>query len=1203
MTRVGAVLLLGFFLLIISLPNLIDLDNYRPQLLTFLKSRLDGKVAVGRLKLTFRHGPGLRVDDVQIFDKSGSQHIIVATAIINFDLSSLLRQSLLLNHLTLVRADIKLQLDEGKSPLADFLSSTTSSETKPENKSIKFAGWRVDNEIGDALVETVASSIEFTDNCFATSAIKTHLEKLNSTLLWRKSDKLTEFELAAKVLDETGDGSIAIKGTLSDLKFPLEPGKIILNCKIDAENLNGGTYFPYYQKYVPMRFIGGRVDIDSNYNGSLMGLFRSQGQIVLHQAELDYQQVFRQKLEFDRFAVDYDFRLADNYNTIETRDCTINADGLVVKGYCLLHDARRGIDGTIEANLSSMKFNPTKVMPVLPWGIIPDEVEQYCNHVRPHGSLLIENAYLKGDYRKITRLTDESPPAGVIGGHIQGENLSFSAVNNWPSLTVDSINFTLADNLVKMKDVTLSAGDILSCESGKLSLENIFHDVQVGFSGYLDINLQKLNPYLDSLFCKTTKSKGKSGPPFILNSGSLSGDLALQGPLSQPEKLHWGGDFTGRNIGFTITGLPWGVKHGEGSLALRDDGVLLESATAEIASVPWKLCGNIPGPGFFLGKTDADSPGLNLKARCSDFKPAYLNLLSQKAYNISGLLAEKPSFVEIGLKSKNRDFTDFSMTGKLNINWHEIACSFTDKPLQTLSCAAGFEPGKIIFKKLYLQNGLSELSFQGDLSPAVETSGYVIDGKISSPYLALDDFAIFDTNIKTDSMKLDFSLVGVVDELVLPTAASQNRTVPKSSWRNLYDLQLNLAGGTAVPIEINKCRWEWGMERSPVEVSGNVQVANGLHGDLEVTASSLDIDNLLGSSHELPAVVREQKSESGPESPPVKAALLDDLSRIVVDDRVASFIGLKQVLKDNELRVKLQAQQLLWQEMVLDEVECKCSFDGKGVKVEKFAGKNFAGDFNVAAGWCFADDSFTLESQLEDINLENLNDYLKNPDRGLPMMGGHGSLNLDLYWQGSTLKSWDESLDGDLDFKFYDGRLKRFSMIANICSILNLSQYASLRFPEISISKGVPYRELTYKGLIVAGQLEFDELEMLGPSVNIFGSGVVDIINDTVDLEFGVQPLQTVGKVLASIPVLGYIMTGDRKTFIIIPVTVRGPFDDLNIKTQTVAGMGKKVVGMVQRVFKTPIRLLQMPGKLLDTIESGKQSDTIIENSENGEVD
>jgi len=278
--------------------------------------------------------------------------------------------------------------------------------------------------------------------------------------------------------------------------------------------------------------------------------------------------------------------------------------------------------------------------------------------------------------------------------------------------------------------------------------------------------------------------------------------------------------------------------------------------------------------------------------------------------------------------------------------------------------------------------------------------------------------------------------------------------------------------------------------------------------------------------------------------------------------------------------------------MLLDEVECDCQLSDTGVNVTKLAGKGFDGDFNIYMGWRYADDYFMLESQFDDVNFEYLNDYLKNPDRGLPMTGGNGSVTLDLFWQGDSIDKWKKSLDGDLDLNFHDGSLKRFTMLANLCSLLNLSQFTSLHLPEFSFDKGVPYRELICGGLIVDGKFDLDKFDVQGPAVNIFGSGVIDLIDEQVDLELGFQPLQTVDKLLASIPVVGYIITGDDKTFVVVPVKVQGSFDDLNIKTQAIVGMGKKLGGMVQRFFKTPVRILRIPGKIFRQNNSDKQSDS-----------
>ena len=283
--------------------------------------------------------------------------------------------------------------------------------------------------------------------------------------------------------------------------------------------------------------------------------------------------------------------------------------------------------------------------------------------------------------------------------------------------------------------------------------------------------------------------------------------------------------------------------------------------------------------------------------------------------------------------------------------------------------------------------------------------------------------------------------------------------------------------------------------------------------------------------------------------------------------------------------------------MTLDEIECDCALDAMGIKIKKLVGRSFGGGLYASAQWRYADDYFTVESQLEEIDFETFNDYLKNPDRGFPMRGGHGSVSFDLDWQGRSLNSWEESLDGQLDFNFRDGRLKKFTLVANICSLLNLSQFAALRLPEISIDKGVPYQTLLGQGTIINGVLEVEEFALRGSAFNLLSRGLISLVDDRVDLEIGVQPLQTVDKLLATIPVVGYIITGEQKTFVVIPMTARGPFDDIKIKTQTVSGLGKKAGGMIQRFFKTPIRLLKMPGKLLNQVgaEGGPETDAGID--------
>ena len=1191
LARLGAVLLLVIFLLVISLPNLLDLDNYRPKVLDYLRSQLAGEVSVGKLGLTYQHGPGLRIDGVKVTGKSGSQLISVTTIIINFDLRYLFKKRLHLARLTLVRPKVVLLLDRNLSTLTNFLQPSDSNDDDV-TLGLGLAGWKIDPEISGAQIEIIDGTVEFTDDCFGISAMTTRVKHLNSSFTWHETEAQTIFELTSTVLDNGGDGSLNIEGSLSNIRFPIDPGKMILDCKIRAENLNAATYFPYYQEYVPMRFVGGRVDIDANYDGSLMGLFHSKGRIILRQAELDYQQVFQQKLEFERFAVDYDFRLADNYNTIETRNCTINADGLTVRGYCLLHEARRDIDGTIEARLSSAKFNPLKILPLLPWKIIPEQIKPYCRNLKDQGSLIVENAYLQGNYRKISRLMEENPPVGIIGGHLYCENVSFGATKIIPSFLIEGAELSLADNVFEIKNLNCLIEDAVTCKSGTLVLSDIYQKVHNSFSGQVNIDLQKLNPYINRIFSESAaKPTLKKKSPVIFEQGAVAGKLAFSGHLGQPGRMLWDGNFKGHDISFALAETPYKVENGTVSFKFVDENLQMDSATIDFATVPVTLHGTFPGPGFFFQSGDSSIPDFNLSARCDGFTPEQLNVLTGAEYNISGSETGSSS-VEINLSADIKTQSGFKLAGLLDLEWGDVALPFIDGKIETLRCQAEFDQAEILFKHLVLHRGMSEISFQGGLRKEADSENYLLTGDISSPYFAPDDFPLSSKSVSKDDVQLDFRINGVVDELILPVDWSDKKDDSKDLWRHLDNLNFSVNGGTDAPINIDECRWHWGGEQAQVNISGKLQLIDKIHGDLKIEADNIDFDTLFGISAESGPSLNEKVSPGQPhDNEPIKAVVLDELAETLVDDRVKSVMSWKPKLAQNDLNVKLRAQRLHCQKIILDEIECDCHVNAAGINVDRLVGQTFEGKFNVYAGWRFIDNSFMFESQLEDISLETLSDYLKNPDRGLPMSGGEGSMTLDLYWQGDSLKSWAESLDGELDFNFYKGSLKRFTLIANISSILNLSQFASLHLPELSVDKGVPYDELIYKGLIIGGQFEVDEFDMQGPAFNIFGSGNIDFINDRIDLTGGIQPLQTIDKILASIPVVGYIMTGEHKTFVVIPITVQGPFDDVKIRTQTIAGMGTKTIGMIQRFFGTPVRLLRMPGEFIDKLGSGNETD------------
>ncbi|MCD6293051.1 MAG: AsmA-like C-terminal domain-containing protein [Deltaproteobacteria bacterium] len=1218
--RIGALLLLLFFLLIISLPNLIDLENFRPLLLEYLHSRFSGEVVVGKLSLTFRHGPGVRVDGVRLSGKNEVPQISVSTAIVSFDFFHLFERHLQLSRVTLIQPRVSLRINAGISPMADFLRPQVITKPQMEQKSgqnllSQFVGgkngeispkksagllksWYFDADVSQTQVEIIDGSVVFTDSRFTTSPVVTHLENLKLSLEGCEAETPVDFKLVARVIDEKSEGSLNIEGSLSALRWPLRPGEMFLDCQVKAGNLNGGAYFPYYQKYVPMRFIGGRVDIDSTYKGSLMGLFRSTGRIVLHQAELDYEQVFSRKLQFDRFAVDYDFRLADSYNTIETLKCAIDADGLRAKGHCLLYEARRGIDGTIEAGLDILEFDPRAISALLPWEIIPEKIKTYYQILQKGGRCTVNDAYLKGNYRQVVKLGDIDPPSGVMGGRFHADKLIFKVFDSGPLLAVGAADITLDGGLLKVTDLDFLWG-ALSGDAVNFSLQKLYHDPQIKLAGHFNLAFEPLQSFLQSFFKTGAESFQDDSLPVHFSGGSLQGDMALKGSLLRPSGLVWGGTFKGRELAFGLAGISPAVTKGEGSFVLANDRFIIEKAACTVASLPLTLRGSLPGLAAWLDENDERKLELKLVVSCPEVAPEQLDLLLGDNFSIAGVKAGS-SPVEFTLNADLKHFSDFDLQGTMHLDWRDIELPSINLSLDRLNCSAKFDERSVNVDRLLIERGDSDITFKGSFFLDEEGTGYTLDGNVVGEHLFIDDFLPFGTGAegKTSfvAKTLKVNLDGVIKELVLPQSdGNKKNQAERKPWHYLNDFDFAFSGGLEKAVKIERCDWHWGKQRSQISLTGQLQYLTGLHGELEIMAQDFDLDLLL-QQPESESDDLDNDSSSNPEEGTVKAVLLDKLATKVKADAVENFLSWRKWLSQNNLHVKAHAQCLRWQQMAIYEIECDCLLDASGVDCKKIAGHSFGGDLYAFMQWHFADDFFQCGFELEDIDFETFNDYLKNPDRGLPMWGGHGSLNLDLEWQGRSLAKWRKSLNGELDYVFYDGRLKKFTMLSNICSLLNLSQFTALHLPKFSVDKGIPYRTLSSKGIIVDGIMEVEEFALRGSALNLFGDGTISMIEDRVDFDLGAQPLQTVDKVLATIPVVGYIMTGDKKTFVVIPMKVQGPFDDVKVETQTVSGLGKKAGGMIQRFFNTPIRLLRIPGKLLGQMGSGGRSETDSKN-------
>ncbi|OGL44028.1 MAG: hypothetical protein A2W05_06100 [Candidatus Schekmanbacteria bacterium RBG_16_38_10] len=121
---------------------------------------------------------------------------------------------------------------------------------------------------------------------------------------------------------------------------------------------------------------------------------------------------------------------------------------------------------------------------------------------------------------------------------------------------------------------------------------------------------------------------------------------------------------------------------------------------------------------------------------------------------------------------------------------------------------------------------------------------------------------------------------------------------------------------------------------------------------------------------------------------------------------------------------------------------------------------------------------------------------------------------------------------------------------------------------------GMPYKSLKGDFLIKNGIVYTENLFLDGNAMKISAVGNIDIPKGTIDMKLGVQPLSTVDKIVSNIPVVGYILGGKNRSFVIAHFKVTGDIKNPNVESIPVQSLGKGILGIFKRIFTYPEHIL-----------------------------
>lgn len=190
------------------------------------------------------------------------------------------------------------------------------------------------------------------------------------------------------------------------------------------------------------------------------------------------------------------------------------------------------------------------------------------------------------------------------------------------------------------------------------------------------------------------------------------------------------------------------------------------------------------------------------------------------------------------------------------------------------------------------------------------------------------------------------------------------------------------------------------------------------------------------------------------------------------------------------------------------------------------------------------------------------------------------SVKGNLRGQGDSLDELKRTASGTLSLKIERGVLRRFSSLAKVFSLLNVSQLLTFQLPDM-VREGMPFNQITTTVGLKDGILSTRDFFIESNAIHLSMVGKINIIKEDLDLLIGVQPLQTVDKVISRIPVVGWILTGGDGSLITTYFEAKGSWADPQVTAIPVKTIASGTLDIFRRVFELPVRLFTDTGEVV----------------------
>ena len=221
-------------------------------------------------------------------------------------------------------------------------------------------------------------------------------------------------------------------------------------------------------------------------------------------------------------------------------------------------------------------------------------------------------------------------------------------------------------------------------------------------------------------------------------------------------------------------------------------------------------------------------------------------------------------------------------------------------------------------------------------------------------------------------------------------------------------------------------------------------------------------------------------------------------------------------------------------------------------------------------------DRYDLSFNLERVEAERLLQALDVTRE----VTGRLTVQGDVTARGDTLDEIRKSALGNVKLRLEKGSLRRFNVLSKVFSILNVSQLLKFQLPDM-VADGMPFNSIKGSFSVRDGTLTTQDLFIVSDAMNISVIGSANVVREDLNFTVGVQPLQTVDKVINRIPVVGWLLTGKDRDFVTVYFEAKGTWKDPRVTAVPAKSLGSGVLNVFRRVFELPVRLFTDTGEVI----------------------